>query len=75
MEIAIVAIVFGSMIAIFGIIFSNVTKWKQMKTLSPEGEASLTELRDEAEKIEQRLRSLERILDAEIPDWRHRYDD
>jgi phage shock protein B len=30
----------------------------------------LAELRDVAEKMEGRMRSLERILDAEVPDWR-----
>ena len=35
-------------------------------------ETMLAELRDVAEKMEGRMRSLERILDAEAPDWRTR---
>jgi len=69
------AIIFGSIISVFAIIFHYVTKWKEMKVMSAEGEASLGDLRVEAEKLEGRLKTLERILDSEIPDWRHRYDD
>ncbi len=69
------AIVFGSIIAVFGIIFHYVTKWKEMKVMSAEGEASLGDLRVDAQKLEARLKTLERILDSEIPDWRSRYDD
>ncbi len=49
------------------------TKWKEMKGISPEDEASFADLRTAAEKLEERLETLERILDDEIPDWRERY--
>ena len=68
-------IIFGSFIAIIATILHYVTKWKELKTMSAEGEASMGDLRGEAERLEVRLRSLERILDAEIPDWRSRYAD
>ncbi len=57
------------------IIFHYVTKWKSMKTFSAEDETSLTEMRSSADRLEDRLRTLERILDSEVPDWRSRRDD
>jgi len=57
------------------IIFHYITKWKQMKGFTPEDEASLTDLRNSADRLEDRLRSMERILDDEVPDWRSRYYD
>ena len=56
------------------IIFHHVTKWKAMKGLTAEDEASFDDLRRASERLEDRLRSLERILDNEIPDWRSRHD-
>ena len=54
------------------IIAHYVTRWRTAKTLSGSEETMLAELRDTAEKMEGRMRSLERILDAEAPDWRTR---
>ncbi len=51
-------------------IFHYVTKWKQSKTLTSEDEKILTELWDSAERIEGRIKNIERILDTESPDWR-----
>lgn len=57
------------------IIFHYVTKWKQMKGISPEDEASLSDLRTAADRLEERLRTMERIMDDEVPDWRSRHND
>lgn len=57
------------------IIFHYITKWKEMKTLSPEGEHNLTDMRRIAEKLEDRINTLERILDSETPGWRSKYHD
>ncbi|TNE67151.1 MAG: envelope stress response membrane protein PspB [Alphaproteobacteria bacterium] len=57
------------------IIFHYVTKWKQMKGISAEDEASLGDLRNSADRLEDRLRTMERILDDEVPDWRSRHHD
>jgi len=54
------------------IIFHYVTKWKAMKGFTPEDEASLTDLRNSADRLEDRLRTMERIMDDEVPDWRSR---
>jgi len=57
------------------IIFHYVTKWKQMKGITSEDELSLSDLRRSSDKLEERLRTMERILDSEVPDWRSRTDD
>ena len=57
------------------IVFHYVTVWKRDKSLSAEDESSFGDLRGNAEKLEDRLNSLERILDEEIPDWRQRQND
>ncbi len=52
------------------IVFHYVTKWRQSKRLTGEDEALLGELYQTAEKMEERIRTLERILDADLPGWR-----
>ena len=74
-EIFIVFIVFGSLVAMLGLVLHYSTKWKAMKGLSAEDEQTLEDLRGEAEKMERRLDSLEHILDDEVPDWRSRRHD
>lgn len=65
-------ILFMVVVAPLLIIFHYTTKWKQSKTLTSEDEKILTEMWDSAERIEGRIRNIERILDAESPDWRDR---
>ncbi|WP_417449956.1 envelope stress response membrane protein PspB [Kordiimonas sp.] len=57
------------------IIFHYITKWKQMKGITAEDEASLGDLRSAADRLEERLRTMERIMDDEVPDWRSRHHD
>ncbi len=57
------------------IIFHYITKWKQMKGITAEDEASLGDLRTAADRLEDRLRTMERIMDDEVPDWRSRNHD
>jgi len=54
------------------IIFHYITKMKMSKGLSPEDEKMLSEVWDSANKMEERINTLERILDIEAPDWRRR---
>lgn len=49
------------------IIAHYVTRWRMAKTLSPEDEKQLAELWQIAERIEERVGNLERILDADAP--------
>jgi phage shock protein B len=54
------------------IIFHYVTKMKMSKGLSPEDEKMLSEVWESANKMQERINTLERILDIEAPDWRKR---
>lgn len=47
-----------------------VTKWRSAKTISGEDEKLLQELWHSAEKMEDRIGTLERILKSDDPDWR-----
>ena len=67
-----IAMVFVVVVLPIWIIAHYVTRWRTAKILSGSEETMLAELRDTAEKMEGRMRSLERILDAEAPDWRTR---
>ena len=57
------------------IIFHYITKWKEMKSFTPEDEASIGDTRSVADRLENRIRTLERILDEDVPNWRRREDD
>ena len=67
-----IAMVFVAVVLPIWIVAHYITRWRTAKTLSGSEETMLAELRDTAEKMEGRMRSLERILDAEAPDWRTR---
>ena len=54
------------------IIFHYVTKWKTSKGLSPEDEKMLSEIWESANKMEERIITLERIMDIDTPNWRTR---
>ena len=63
-------ILFLVLVAPIWIIAHYVTRWRTAKTLSAEDEKLLAELWQSAEKMESRVNNIERILDAEAPDWR-----
>jgi phage shock protein B len=52
------------------IISHYITRWRTAKTLSAEDEKMLAELWELAPRMESRINTLERILDADVPDWR-----
>lgn len=54
------------------IIFHYVTKWKMSKGLSTEDEKMLSEVWESTNRMEERINTLERILDIEAPNWRSR---
>jgi phage shock protein B len=54
------------------IIFHYVTKWKMSKGLSAEDEKMLSEVWESTNRMEERITTLERILDIEAPNWRKR---
>ena len=53
------------------LIFHYVTKWKTAGSLTTEDENLLDELHELARRLDDRMRTIERILDAENPGWRH----
>ena len=56
------------------IVFHYITKWKTSKGLTPEDEKMLSEIWDSSTRMEERILTLERILDIEAPTWRSRHD-
>ncbi len=67
---AVLGILFLTVVAPIWIVAHYSTRWRTSKTLSSEDESMLAEIWASADKIEARLRNLERILDAEHPGWR-----
>ena len=54
------------------LILHYITRWRATKVLSTEDEKMLVDLWQSAKSIENRVSSLETILDAEVPNWRRR---
>ena len=54
------------------IVFHYITKMRTSRGLSPEDEKMLSEVWESTNKMEQRIATLERILDIEAPTWRSR---
>ena len=52
------------------IIFHYSTKWKTAATLTREDEDLLDELHDLARRLDERMCSIERIMQADNPNWR-----
>lgn len=67
---ALAVIVFIAVPAPLFIVLHFITKWKQSREISGGDEKMLEDVWLLAERLEQRLESLETILDSELPDWR-----
>lgn len=52
------------------LVFHYVTQWKRSSSLSMEDEDLLDALNDTARRLDDRLRSIERIIAADNPDFR-----
>jgi phage shock protein B len=52
------------------LIFHYITKWKTAKTLTGEDENLLDELHDLARRLDERMVTIERIVQADNPGWR-----
>ena len=68
-------VIFLVVVAPIWIVAHYLTRWRRSRKLSAEDERSLGELYEAARKMEARLSALERVLDAEAPDWRTRVGD
>ncbi|HXH04322.1 MAG TPA: envelope stress response membrane protein PspB [Candidatus Competibacteraceae bacterium] len=67
-----VLIILASVVAPLWIILHYITRWRSANSLSTEEERMLVELWENAQRLEERLRSLETILDHEVPQWREK---
>lgn len=63
-------ILFLTVVAPLWIIFHYITTWKKQRGLSSEDEKMLDEVYDVMDRMEDRIKSLETILDAEDSNWR-----
>jgi phage shock protein B len=54
------------------IIFHYLTKMKTSRGLTAEDEKMLSEVWESTKRMEERIQTLERILDIESPTWRSR---
>jgi phage shock protein B len=52
------------------IIFHYISKWKTAATLTTEDENLLDELHDLARRLDDRMGTIERIIQADNPNWR-----
>jgi phage shock protein B len=66
----VIPILFLTIVVPLWIIFHYVTKWRMSKGLSPEDEKMLSEVWESTNRMEERITTLERILDIEAPNWR-----
>lgn len=65
-------IVFIAIPAPLFIVLHFITKWKQSREISGGDEKMLEDMWVMSQRLEERLESLETILDSELPDWRKR---
>ncbi len=63
-------IIFMTVVAPLWIISHYITKARSLRGLSPEAEGKLTHTWSSSRKMEERIRTLECILDADSPGWR-----
>lgn len=63
-------ILFLTIVAPLFVVLHFVTKWKQAREISGDDEQMLEEMYLLSQRLEDRLITLEKILDAELPDWR-----
>jgi len=62
--------VFMIFVAMPWIIFNSMTQWKRHGSLTREDETLLDELHDLARRLDERVRTVERIVAADNPNWR-----
>jgi len=52
------------------VVLHFVTKWKQTREISGDDEKMLEDMYEMSQRMEERIRALETILEDELPDWR-----
>ena len=70
-EVIFVPIVLGILFIAFPwVLFHYITKWKSAATITTEDENLLDELHDLARRLDDRMVTIERIVQADNPNWR-----
>lgn len=65
-------ILFLTIVAPLIVVLHFVTKWKQSREMSGDDEKMLEDLYLLSQRMEDRLVTMEKILDAELPEWRRK---
>ncbi len=65
-------IVFIAIPAPIFIVLHFITKWKQSREISGGDEEMLEDMWLMSQRVEERLETLETILDSELPEWRRK---
>ena len=65
----VLAIIALTVVAPIAIITHGITRWRRSKLLTGEDEKILRDLWQAAEKMDNRIKTLERILDEDVPGW------
>ena len=68
----VLAVLFMVVVAPVWIVFHYITKWRAQRGLSAQDERLLAELWEISNRLEVRVHTLERVLDAEAPNWRNK---
>ena len=63
-------VLFLTIVAPLFLVLHFITKWKQNREISGDDEQMLEDLYALSQRMEERIDTLERILDDELPDWR-----
>ena len=72
-ELALLAVVLFVTIALpLYIVLNFITRWKQTREISRDDEQMLEDLWALSQRLEERLETLERILDDDHPSWREK---
>jgi phage shock protein B len=66
------AVLFVVVVLPLWLLLHYVTRWRASRGLSSEDERMLADLWKNARRLEERVATLETILDAEAPGWRTR---
>jgi phage shock protein B len=68
----VLAVLFMVVVAPVWIVFHYITKWRSQRGLTAQDERLLAELWEISNRLETRVHALERVLDAEAPNWRNK---
>ena len=66
----VVFIIFVSLVTMLWIFMHYTTNWKKNRAISTDDEQLLDDLHHVAQRLDDRLQSIERIMDVDNPDWR-----